>query len=98
MQSLTAPADLLRVACDARCLADGEVRGFARYTIELLSALRRRDDVEVFLVTDTPLELPPPLVGLDIRTIASGRECRGLPAVRHISFSFDKRRFSGAPA
>jgi len=73
----------LRVVCDARCLADVSVRGYARYTIELLAALRERDEVELVLATDVPLDLPNDLTGLEIRTVGAGREWqreqRGLP-------------------
>ena len=31
-------ADTLRVGVDVRCLAEGELRGFARYTLELVDA------------------------------------------------------------
>ena len=32
-------ADSLRIGVDVRCLGEGELRGFARYTLELIRAL-----------------------------------------------------------
>jgi len=43
------PVRKLRVGFNAEVLANRDVRGLVRYTTELLRALSRRDDVEIFL-------------------------------------------------
>lgn len=45
----------LRVGFNARVLADPHLRGLTRYTINLLRALSRRNDVELILFTDREL-------------------------------------------
>jgi glycosyltransferase involved in cell wall biosynthesis len=45
---------------DVRCLGGGELRGFSRYTLELIHALARRDSVDVVAISDVaiPFSLP----------------------------------------
>ena len=83
MSTMTATDLPFRVVCDVRCLAEGTIRGFARYTVELLAALRDRDEIELVLATDVAMELPSRLAGLELRTVPTGREWQreqcGLP-------------------
>ena len=53
----------LRVAVDVRCLASGELRGFARYTAELLAGFESITDVELVPVSDEPMTLPADVLG-----------------------------------
>ena len=73
----------LRVVADVRCLVGHEVRGFARYTTELLTELARLPDLDLVLVSNQPVELPGSLEGLDIHFVNCGREWnreqRGIP-------------------
>src|SRR5437868_4586303 len=64
-------ADSLRVGVDVRCLGEGELRGFARYTLELVHALSARPGLEVVALSDVdvPFELRAP-----IRRFAGRRE------------------------
>ncbi len=45
----------LRVGINTRHLADGEMRGFARYTLNLLRELANSGDLELVLFSDRPL-------------------------------------------
>jgi len=60
-----------RVAVDVRCLAGGEIRGFSRYTREVVSALARRGGLDVFGVTDSRDD---PGVAIPVFRYAGGRE------------------------
>lgn len=61
----------LRVGIDVRCLQEGELRGFARYTLELVSALARRPALDLVGLSDgaVAFALPVPTV-----RFAGGRE------------------------
>ncbi len=64
---------LLRVGIDVRCLSDSaEVRGFARYTSEVLHALAARNDVELLGYSDRDVEHLPPR--MQFRRFSSRRE------------------------
>lgn len=80
--SLTAAAAQrpLRVAVDVRCLAAEELRGFSRYTDELLHALRLRPSIELLGVSDRPLSRD---VGFPVELLPVGREW----AVEQIGFA-----------
>jgi glycosyltransferase involved in cell wall biosynthesis len=69
--SETNGAHRLRVGVDVRCLGAGELRGFARYTLELVHALSARPALDVVALSDVALdfELPVPL-----RHFVGGRE------------------------
>ena len=50
----------VRVGVDVRCLGDGTgMRGFARYTSEVVHALARRDDVEIIGYSDRDVDFLP---------------------------------------
>jgi glycosyltransferase involved in cell wall biosynthesis len=51
----------LVVGVDLRCLVDPQIRGFARYTLELVSALSLRQDLTVLGFTDHQLAHPVPI-------------------------------------
>ncbi|MCP4960990.1 MAG: glycosyltransferase family 4 protein [Actinomycetia bacterium] len=48
----------IRVAVDVRCLASEQLRGFARYTAELLNAMERSERLDLVLVSDRPMQMP----------------------------------------
>jgi glycosyltransferase involved in cell wall biosynthesis len=48
----------IRLGFNAEILANSNVRGLVRYTTELLRALSRRDDVEIFLFSRSELHSP----------------------------------------
>ena len=78
----------LRVAVDVRCLASGELRGFARYTAELLGGFESVDGVELLPVSDEPMVLPVSVLGgAEVHHPAPDREWRreqvGLPQLCH---------------
>ena len=54
----------LTVGIDARCLSDPFLRGFGRYTLELITALARRPNVSVIAFADADLvhDIPVPVV------------------------------------
>jgi len=54
-KSKQSPLRKLRVGFNAEILANPDVRGLVRYTTELLRALSRRDDVEIFLFSQQNL-------------------------------------------
>ncbi len=63
----------LRVGVDVRCIADGsEIRGFARYSTELIAALARRNDIEMTGFSDQPVAALPE--GMELVRFDSGRE------------------------
>src|SRR2546425_7870443 len=55
-------ASRLRIGVDVRCLGGGELRGFARYTLELIHALSARPPLEVVALSDAAggFDLPVP--------------------------------------
>ncbi len=79
------PAELsndvsLRVLVDVRCLVDGDLRGFSRYTSELLRGLMTLRSVELVGVSDRPLDRD---LGFDVAVVDGGREWR----VEQLGFS-----------
>src|SRR2546427_1414006 len=53
----------LRIGVDVRCLGGGELRGFARYTLELIHALSARPALDVVALSDAEVgfDLPVPV-------------------------------------
>ena len=78
-------ASRLRVAVDVRCMASGELRGFARYTAELFRELLKLDHLDVVAVSDAPMEMPAGTPDLFVHSPAPDREWRreqvGLPSL-----------------
>ncbi len=58
----------LRVAVDVRCLASTHLRGFARYTAELLNAMVRADQLDLVMVSDRPMQMPSGTPNLVVRS------------------------------
>ncbi len=56
----------MKVGVDVRCLADGELRGFARYTAELLWGLSQLSGIDLVGFADRPVVMPPGLAALDV--------------------------------
>lgn len=79
---------VLRVGVDVRCLASGQLRGFARYTAELLGGFAAVDDIEIVPFSDEPMELPGEILdGATVHHPSPDREWRreqlGLPRLMH---------------
>lgn len=64
----------LRVAFDVRCLDSGNRRGFARYSSELLSAMRSLDGLEIVAVADRPVILDGEFEDLVVHAPTPGSE------------------------
>ncbi|NOX31890.1 MAG: glycosyltransferase family 4 protein [Actinobacteria bacterium] len=64
----------LRVGMDVRCLASGQLRGFGRYTAELLWGLNSQAGIELVAYADAPMDLWPGSPDLTIHTPQPGRE------------------------
>ena len=62
----------MKVGVDVRCLADGELRGFARYTAELLWGLAHVSGIDLLGFADRPVAMPPSLAALDVAVLSGG--------------------------
>ena len=66
----------LRVAVDVRCLDTPKLRGFARYTSELLKGLTHLGGVDVVAVSDRPMTLRVEEEHVQVHAPDGGREWR----------------------
>ena len=79
------PTTRLKVGVDVRCLVEPELRGFSRYTDELLHGFGQLDSVELVGLSDRPL---PRELGFDVHVVEEGREW----AVEQVGFPSAARR------